>query len=96
MVRQELHRHGSALRAAITGCHRHLKYFYRVTYGDRIVGVGLFHDDNLFCTLAMTLDEQGDTLMFGHFSEDSPIDRFDVARLNMFFEHWQVVDQQPH
>lgn len=86
MIREDLIRAGNILKVGETAVGHHKKCFYPVSYQGRVVGVGLFHDNNQLCTLALVVDENGSTLILGHFSEEHLVEKFDIARLTILFD----------
>ncbi|MFD1772139.1 hypothetical protein [Sphingobacterium suaedae] len=81
MRREDLFRVGDPIESGYTLDGKFKRSVYTVAYQGTVVGVGIFHAENDFCTIAFAVDQDGMKTFFGHVSDEYPIERFDMQQL---------------
>ncbi|TYP96616.1 hypothetical protein BC792_105107 [Sphingobacterium allocomposti] len=85
MEREDLVKVGDPLFEGTTADGTLTKRFYYVAFDGKVVGVGLFHNDNADCTFAFITDSSGTKTILGHLSSGYTIDRFDMVQLGRLY-----------
>ncbi|WDF67665.1 hypothetical protein PQ465_15295 [Sphingobacterium oryzagri] len=66
--------------------------FCFVAIGTDVIGVGIFHDNQPDCTIAVVRDKDGEKSMLGHIAENYPIASTEFMQLLKLYQS----NFQPH
>jgi len=86
MERKDLRKTGEPILTTKTIQGLYSASYYLVKHQDKIVGVGLFHNGNEDCTLALIENKKGEKLMLGHFAEGYPVPDQEFFELNKIYD----------
>jgi len=86
MERKSLKRFGEAILTVHPPNSSCVANYFMVTHTDQVAGVGLFHDANEDCTVAMVRDVDGLKMTLAYCADKYPINYNDIEQLKKIYE----------